>query len=97
MKQRRNKKIIIWIEKFAAYGKRHGKPAVSLAAVLALCLVAAAAAGSVPPPAAVRPGQPPLRRLGPGVGEVHTSGYERIRLGAAGLLPRSPRRPLRTH
>ncbi len=47
MKQRRNQKIKIWIEKFAAYGKRHRKPAVSLAAVLALCLVAAAAAGIV--------------------------------------------------
>ena len=47
MEQKRAKKIKKWIEKSAGYGKRHRKLAVSAAAVLALCLVAAAAAGIV--------------------------------------------------
>ena len=47
MEQKRAKKIKKWIEKPAGYGKRHRKLAVSAAALLALCLVAAAAAGIV--------------------------------------------------
>lgn len=47
MKQRRDKKMKIWLEKAAGYGKHHRKLAASAAAVLVLCLVVAAMAGIV--------------------------------------------------